>query len=73
MHPTSCLSAAYLRPLTNSASIGKANPSGPCHGSSAEEAPHMDPELLGAVVRAVKIGFILILFALLLYASGMIR
>jgi hypothetical protein len=25
----------YTRPLTNSASIGKASPAGPCHGSSA--------------------------------------
>jgi hypothetical protein len=33
----------------------------------------MDPELLGAVVQAVRIGFVLLLFALLLYASGIIR
>jgi hypothetical protein len=33
----------------------------------------MDPELFGAIVQAVKIGFVLILFALLLYASGIIR
>ena len=35
--------------------------------------PTMDPELLGAIVQAVKIGFVVILFALLLYASGIIR
>jgi hypothetical protein len=33
----------------------------------------MDPELLGAIVLAVRIGFVVILFALLLYASGIIR
>jgi hypothetical protein len=33
----------------------------------------MDPDLLGAIVQAVRVGFIVILFALLLYFSGIIR
>jgi hypothetical protein len=33
--PRSRLGPPYLRPLTNSASIGKASPAAPCHGSSA--------------------------------------
>ena len=46
------------------------------NGPTAAEGrkhPTMDPELLGAIVQAVRIGFILILFALLLYSSGMLR
>jgi hypothetical protein len=30
----------------------------------------MDPDLLGAIVSVVRIGFIVILLALLLYLSG---
>jgi hypothetical protein len=33
----------------------------------------MDPDLFGAIVQAVRIGFVVLLFALLLYASGIIR
>jgi hypothetical protein len=33
--PGAVLDPTYLRPRTNSASIGKASPAAPCHGSSA--------------------------------------
>ena len=40
--------------------------------TAAERRKHpiMDPELLGAIVQAVRIGFVVILIALLLYLIG---
>jgi hypothetical protein len=38
-----------------------------------EEAPAMDPELLGAIIQVVRLGFVIVLFALLLYFSGIVR
>jgi hypothetical protein len=32
-----------------------------------------DPDLLGAIVQAVRIGFVVLLLALVLYASGFFR
>ena len=33
----------------------------------------MDPDLLGAIVQVVRLGFVVILIALLLYFSGIVR
>jgi hypothetical protein len=33
----------------------------------------MDPDLLGAVLQVVRLGFVIVLLALLLYFSGIIR
>jgi hypothetical protein len=35
--------------------------------------PLMDPHLLGAIVQVVRLGFVIILIALLLYLSGIVR
>jgi hypothetical protein len=33
----------------------------------------MDPELLGAILQVVRLGFVIVLLALLLYLSGIAR
>jgi hypothetical protein len=33
----------------------------------------MDPDLLGAVIQVVRLGFVIVLLALLLYLSGIVR
>jgi hypothetical protein len=33
----------------------------------------MDPELLGAIIQVVRLGFVIVLLALLLYFSGIVR
>jgi hypothetical protein len=71
--PSHPIRAGSPQPLTQGASPPVRSGG---HGPTAREGrkrPIMDPELLGAVVQAVRIGFVLLLFALLLYASGIIR
>ena len=44
------------------------------HGRRKEGSTSiMDPDLLGAIVQVVRLGFVLILIALLLYFSGIVR